>query len=609
MPRPFWPPRLFGPVLLYDLIRLARQERYMVLRALLPIGLLLLLWSSYTAAISVRRGRPPMNQEMADLAASFFGVFMTVQFGLCFLFTPVYTAGAIAEEKDRKRVDFLFATDLHNQEIILGKLTARIANLLMLLLAGLPVLSFIELWGGIDPELLLLCYAATAVSVISLAAVSILQSVFARKAREAIVQSYLYLAAYLGFSYALYMLSSNPGVASATLFPWPARLTWGRVIGWFNAGNILVVRSKVLDGLQAGKTLNVLLPGLFYRYVFFHGFVATLAIALAILKVRQKALAEQRPPRARKRRQFMLSRWIGVGRQPMMWKELCVEPGLSFNRAGHILILHIVLGSFLPALWIVGAALWSLPWEEILSGQFEGWWDFWPRLSAGLNTWVRIVGTLVAYLTLLGVAVRAAGSLSGEHERQTYESLVSTPVSSRAILAAKWFGSIWGVRWGAGWLVIVWCIGILTGGLNLVILPWLVLAWIVYAGFFASLGLAFSVRHRSTLPATVGVLIATAFLTLGHLIPWTIIGFPRMNFYDEGVAFSLLRLQIYGLAPPIAVGWLSFNGDRFQFLTTNYENAWAVFQAIMEGLVLWQGAAVVLWSFLVGRFRRERAGG
>src|SRR5688500_2057016 len=98
-------------------------------------------------------------------------------------------------------------------------------------------------------------------------------------------------------------------------------------------------------------------------------------------------------------------------------------------------------------------------------------------MGRAVNQWVRVVGTLVACLTLLGVAVRAASSVSGERDRQTLDSLLTTPLDGNAILWAKWLGSVLSVRRAWAWLGLVWLLGGLTGGLYLPTVPWLVLAW------------------------------------------------------------------------------------------------------------------------------------
>ncbi len=168
---------LFGPVFTYEILRLGRRRLTFVLRflyVLAIVGLLALLYATWMARIS-RYGslttvRP---SELAGFAATFFEAFAAIQFAVALLLTPAYIAGSISDEKERRTLEFLLATDLKNREIIFGKLAARIANLLMYVLAGIPVLAFLQLFGGIDPELALSAAASTAITVLGLAALSI----------------------------------------------------------------------------------------------------------------------------------------------------------------------------------------------------------------------------------------------------------------------------------------------------------------------------------------------------------------------------------------------------------------------------------------------------
>ena len=92
----------------------------------------------------------------------------------------------------------------------------------------------------------------------------------------------------------------------------------------------------------------------------------------------------------------------------------------------------------------------------------------------------------------MGVAVNAAQSIRLERERETFDSLLTTPLSSEDILYGKWLGAILSVRRMLPWLGFIWGLGVLGGGLNPLAVPLLVLTWCVYAAAMASLGLWFS---------------------------------------------------------------------------------------------------------------------
>src|SRR5207237_8910103 len=129
--------------------------------------------------------------EMARFAEAFFYAFMSVQFTVVGVLTPAYTAGAIAEEKERRTLEFLLATDLRNREIILSKLLSRMANITLLVMAGLPILSFLQFLGGVDPNLVLAGFAATGLTMVSLAGLSLLNSVLTKLPPAAISATYL----------------------------------------------------------------------------------------------------------------------------------------------------------------------------------------------------------------------------------------------------------------------------------------------------------------------------------------------------------------------------------------------------------------------------------
>src|SRR5262249_4967994 len=89
---------------------------------------------------------------------------------------------------------FLLTTDLTDEEIVLGKLLARLATLALLLLTGLPVLSLMELWGGIDPLLVITGFLVTAMTLLAVGSLCILVSIHATGYLKAVFLSYLHLA-------------------------------------------------------------------------------------------------------------------------------------------------------------------------------------------------------------------------------------------------------------------------------------------------------------------------------------------------------------------------------------------------------------------------------
>src|SRR5437588_2860967 len=137
---------LFGPVLGYDLVRTARRSRFFWLRAGYAVAMLLLLLAVYVhnQHTDTLRGGLVRRGTIAQFAESFFFAFTCVQLGVVILLTPIYAAGAIAEEKEAGTLEYLLATDLRGREIVLSKLVSRLANLILLVLTGLPILGMVQ---------------------------------------------------------------------------------------------------------------------------------------------------------------------------------------------------------------------------------------------------------------------------------------------------------------------------------------------------------------------------------------------------------------------------------------------------------------------------------
>src|SRR5262249_37085487 len=112
--------KLFGPVFFFDAVRSARRGWHLVFRCLLLAALLLVLLVLYAMQFRGLSGLlqpatlPP--NEMARFAQRFFELLTTVQIVAVMALTPVYAAGAISEEREKKTLDFLFATSLANHE-------------------------------------------------------------------------------------------------------------------------------------------------------------------------------------------------------------------------------------------------------------------------------------------------------------------------------------------------------------------------------------------------------------------------------------------------------------------------------------------------------------
>jgi ABC-type transport system involved in multi-copper enzyme maturation permease subunit len=622
--------RLLGPVLFYDAIRTGRRSRYIVLRCLYATAFLFVMYWTYTTFLNSRwliftpkrflpaagAGSILRQSEAAALAASFFYNAMKVQFLALIFFTPAYAAGAIAEEKERKTMEYLLATDLRSREIVLSKLFSRLGSLALLVLTGLPILSLLQLMGGIDPNLVVAGFILTGLSMVSLASASILVSVYAKKPRTAIVVSYVILVAYL------LVASLTSRTPAATSYLTDA----------FNSGNIFAVLATLEADVAKGKDLALTVPRLVRDYALFHLLLAVVCTAWAVLRLRGLALRQSTAAVRQLSRRAGFGIRPPVGRLPMIWKEIFVEPGLRLSWIGWLcffgllaLSFYLFAGSdshfFDELLGRPGAPTYrhqinvmrptptSTPWTSTTYTMPSRWndlvcllnpWfpveDRWTQLGFFFSSWVRIAGTIVASLMLVGVAVRGSSSISGERDRETLDGLLTSPLQSHDILFGKWLGSLLSVRGAWIWLGLIWGLGLVTGGLHPASLMLTFVAWLVYASCLAGVGIWFSISCRTTLRATLYTLAVTFGAGVGHWLVW--LGFlPYYGRYWSPVG-NVVIFQAC-MTPPAVLYSLSATGSE-----VGHSIEWEVHTILAGfGLFAWAMAACMIWSISRRRFR------
>lgn len=586
--------RLLGPVLAYDMIRNARRTRFILMRWLYVVFLLLLLvWvhSMWRLEMDNRGGRPVATyRDMTRLAEQYFVVFSITQFALIALLTPAYVAGAIAEEKERKTLEFLLASDLENREIVLGKLVSRLGNLALFVLAGLPVLSLMQFFGGIDPSLLLASFAATALTALGLSGLSILNSTFRKRARDAIALTYFGMIGYLAMTGVTAFVREAMGAAGMSFW---GGIDWNWYFSAFHSGNPIFGLIAIAGTIATNGSLDNVIADELRDYAIFHGLLFAVTVTWAVIRLRSIALNQVAVigPRIRKTKSRRRRR-LTIGDNPMRWKELWIEGRVRLGWIGRIGVALLVGAGFVPVI---------IMFYTLLSDR--GVFGVWRDVGEPMSVWLRAMNVLVSVLMLLGVAVRAAGSVSGERDRDTLNSLMTTPLTTGEIIGAKWLGAIFSVRGFAWWLASVWLVALICGGVHPMAVPLHVAAWLAPACCFAAIGLCYSVGSRTTLRATAWTIATALFVGGGHwlcmgmccLAPLSTISGPGASRGIEGLVYAELAIT-----PPVIFGWDPFR--EYRDLVLNQEFSMPAFA--IAGMAFWLVAAFVFRSIARERFER-----
>jgi ABC-type transport system involved in multi-copper enzyme maturation permease subunit len=571
--------QLFGPVLIFDMIRTGRRGRHILIRALYVLLLLLILFIVYSASLPWENLSRFSPRDLAEFAAGFFYIFMGIQLLAVFWLTPAYTAGAIALEKERRTLEYLLATDLRNREIVLSLFVSRLTNLALLLLAGLPVLSMLQFMGGVDPNLVLAGFAALALTMASLAGLGTLNSLYARKPGHAIFRTYLIALAYLTLS-GLGLLLLHPTLNLAT-FPstddWLSPITLQDVVEWVNVGNIGSAVMQLVHEVEKGGRLDLLLPELLGKYAWFHGLITVGCCVWTMICLRSQVLqsgrilSQKNPVRARvKRSSWGLKPAIRarLRDRAILWKEVFVGGRSALQPLRSLFVGLILAVVFLPVVH-----LFYFFGRVLIQGPDDA-------LASMLNLWLRAASGFLGSILLLGVAVRAASGISRERDQQTLDGLLATPLDNRTILLEKWLGSLLGER--RTWLVLgmVWIVGYWIGGLHLLAVPCFLVAWLAYAMFLSGLGLWFSVANRSSHRAIFGTLVT---LALGLCVLFLAAFDIPSSWLPESVA----RNWGYMFMPPVMLGLLTFSPENYQ--------DWLTSKLDLKYLPLIFAAQVLVW--------------
>jgi ABC-type Na+ efflux pump permease subunit len=523
--------RILGPIFRFELFRIARRQRLTSSRCLFALALAGVAAAVYIAAYK-ESPLPLTLHQIANITEGLCYGFLGILFAVAVIFTPQWTADAIASEKERRTLPFLLLTDLTSHEIILGKLASRLVQIGFFVLAALPVLVGLQFFGGVEPTLVLVAVAALGATMWSLGSLTMVASVYARTSRIAAQRAGQVFGLYIvGMMMLGQLLNAFPSIGH-----WPGtRFDLLDLHEWLNIANPLAAIQTISSAIR-GTFAQTLWP-VFWGYFLAHLGLGAAFAAWAIARLRPVAAAApldgpppeivqsdplQRPP---------IRDW------PVFWKMLWCDSRTIKSRWNRTVVrfTYSVGLVFFPGL--IG----------IVAYNGGGWLGI-PEIA---NVYIRMVGTMVLCGMLLFIAGLAASSIGRERQKQTLDELLLTDLSTDEILKQKWWASIWCLRWMMLWMVIHWAIAISVGGLD----PWaagaVAVLWLGYAAFVASLGLYFSVRtwtpQRAHFWTTmVGIIVAVAPLSLAMMAMWITRWTPTWQF------------GIMMLSPPAALGTSAF---------------------------------------------------
>jgi ABC-type transport system involved in multi-copper enzyme maturation permease subunit len=513
-----------GPVFAYEWLTTSRRWQPYAMRAgfvwLVLIGMAIVEGERPTQA-----RRPLVSpRDAAVIGEQIYRTIAVIELTLVLLAATAATAGAVCLDKARGTLDHVLATDLSNAEIVLGKLGARLIPVLGLIACTMPVLALASLLGGIDPRAIVGLFLVAVGCAVLGSSLAMALSIYGRKTHEVVMMAYelivlwilapLILEILIGAMRVPFPPPSPPGAPPPPLPAGPPQwLTWLHEL-FYQAHPYVLAFAPYREpaGVDAMHDLE-----------FLGGCLAVSAalVGLAIARVRRVAMRQASGGRRRASRALWRFRLPGpsLDRNPVAWRE--------WHSARPSLMMRIAWGLYAAlGLLGVGVAAWS-PLRGTPGGD---------NAICAMNVFQVSIGLLL-------LSVGAATSLAEERARGSLDVLLSTPMSTRSILAGKWWGSFRRVLGVAIWpaattAFLAYDSGYWIGDLLLI---GLVLA---HGAAITSLGLAIAtwvsrVGHAVAVCVSVHVLL---------LIGWPIV----VLFLSRGVSRPIALALMTG-DPPIGV--------------------------------------------------------
>lgn len=538
-----------GPVFNVELLTSSRRPRYYALRVVYGLALLVLIWQNYSHWDRYN-GSVLAPQQMTQFARTTFSSILILQGVVVLSMTCSLCAGVIANEKQRKTLHYLLASTLTSPEIILGKLMARMLHVAVFLAIGLPVMSMLSLFGGVDPLFALLATLGSLSTAFALACMAVLCSTLAKRVREAISMAYLLEGAWL----ALPLLART-----ALPYSYPEFYTWVRPL------NDWLFAATPWGPLQASTSLGSSMTAwpLIEATLWMMGLqlgAGAAFLGLAVWRLRPVFKAQEGststrflgiPLPGRKTGRFRLFGRRSLGDRAMIWKEL-----FTSRTSGAAQVAGIVIGGLIvcvvgywtyqfgsEAVW----ESWANPNDPSLDGNLSYRYADGFRKRTEFNFFLRYLTTAVEVVCILAAAVGGANCLTCEREDDTWISLIATPMDGREIVGAKMLGVLWKLRWAIGLVAVEWVVGTLCGAVHPVGLLFQLVEFVVFVCFATALGTYFSLVSKSTWRSqstTMGLLVMCSGGYLACCCPMMTSGRSGTILYAAGCMPMILGVSL-----------------------------------------------------------------
>jgi ABC-type transport system involved in multi-copper enzyme maturation permease subunit len=454
-----------GPIFSIEARAIARRWQAYAVRSLFIAG----IFAALAFAFWVEKRDQSTGGGTARAGFFFFSAITITQLALVMLVAPAATAGGFCRGAARGTLAHALVTDLTSVEIVLAKLLARLVPVLALMACGVPVMIVAARLGGVEPDALLAGTLMVSSGAVLGCALGLAFSVWANRTDEALLATYAVLVAWVAacpgwmffnrIGWLLYgppdwLSGSNPvlvivGLTTTVSVEWlnVSLLSAGMLAVAAVAAGLAIATLRATEGGFA-EWLSIIPGGRAFRRDCWRARVHDGSHEASPSDREKSAVC---PPEAEQQSASGGSAAARLGAE--RFEHL--QPLAKGGREG--LIAPSPGNTWLSPLLDRNPILWR-EWQRRRATGWVGWiwvlYDFCAIaatatiitlvITRGLGISTRFASLLNGLQVAAGMlllAVRATTSFAEERAGGGLEVLLSTPLESRSILLAKWWGA------------------------------------------------------------------------------------------------------------------------------------------------------------------------
>ena len=177
--------------------RMRGRRAFVVLT--LYLGLLALIaYGSYLVVVPAARnpgGFIGQANTSAIIGQTMFTLLSIFQLILICFIAPGFTAGQISLEREKQTLDLLVSTPMRPGAIVLGKLLAALAFVVLMIVAAVPITAIVLMYGGASVEDIVRQQLVLLATAVVLGAIGLFFSALLKRTQAATVLSYITMLA------------------------------------------------------------------------------------------------------------------------------------------------------------------------------------------------------------------------------------------------------------------------------------------------------------------------------------------------------------------------------------------------------------------------------